>query len=154
MKKRLLFVLLISLGLLTLVGCGKNKESESGYSLTFDGVKIVPGETIDMSKFKKEYDTFEEPDCALGGKGYNYTFEELEISATEKGKVYSIYFIDPNLKTDEGIALGDSVSDVKKAYGDKDVKDNMLSYEKAKVELNFTIESDMVTGIEYRYTGE
>ena len=133
MKKKFFMGLLIVIGLLTIVGCGKEKKEEA-FSLTFDGVKLVPGETVDMSKFKKEYDTFEEPDCALGGKGYNYTFDELEISATEKGMIYSIYFIDPNLKTEEGIAKGDEVSKVKKAYGDKEVKDGMLTYEKGKVE--------------------
>ncbi len=148
MKKSVLFVLLISVLLLT-VGCGKDNKKEEGYGLTFDGVKVVPGEKIDISKFKKEYETSEVPNCALGGKGVNYTFEELEISTSEDGTVYSIYVIDPNIKTDEGIYLGDTVETVKEKYGKADLLSGIITYKKGGVELTFVIDKDKVVGIEY-----
>jgi len=147
MKKSLLFILLVSVMLLT-IGCGKDKKEE-GYGLTFDGVKIVPGEKIDISKFKKEYEKSEVPDCALGGKGINYTFEELEISTNEEGIVYSIYVIDPNVKTDEGVYLGDEVKTVKEKYGNADLLSGIMTYSRGGVELTFVIDKDKVIGIEY-----
>ena len=150
MKKKLLLVLLISACLLTIVGCGKKDEKkEDSYKIEFAGVNITPGETLDLKKINKEYDKSEVPDCALGGKGLVYTFEELEISTNEENKIYSVYFIDPNMKTKEGIALGDEVSAVKKAYGDKEIKDGVLKYSKGKVEINFNISNDVVDSIEY-----
>ncbi len=154
MKKRLLLVLLISVGLLTLVGCGKKEETKESFEITFDGVNITPGETIDASIFKKEYHKSEEPDCAFGGKGINYTFDELEVSTNEAGKVYSVYIMDPNVGTKEGVYLGDEVSKVTKAYGDKEIKDNLLVYKKGHVEIDFNIDRDVVEGIEYRYVEE
>lgn len=156
MKKKILFIMLISACLLTFVGCGKKEEEkkEESYKIEFDGVNITPGETIDPSKFKKEYNKSEEPDCAFGGKGINYTFEELEVSTNENGRVYSVYIMDPNVGTTEGVYLGDEVSKVTKTYGDKEVKDNLLTYTKGNVEINFNIDRDIVEGIEYRYVGE
>ena len=150
MKKRLLFVLLISACLLTVVGCGKKEEKkEDTYKIEFAGVNVTPGEKLDVKKINKDYDKSEVPDCAFGGKGIIYTFEEVEISTNEEGKIYSVYFISPNMKTTEGISLGDEVSAVKKAYGDKEIKDGVLKYSKGKVEIDFNISNDTVDSIEY-----
>ena len=109
MKKKLLFVLLISVCLLTVIGCGKKEEKKETFKVEFAGVDVTPGEKLDISKINKDYDKSEVPDCALGGKGIVYTFEEVEISTSEEGKIFSVYFIDPNMKTEEGISLGDDI---------------------------------------------
>jgi len=149
MKKRLLLVLLISIGLLTIISCGK-KEEES-FKVMYEGNNITPGETLDISKFKNPYDKSEVPDCALGGTGIMYTFDDLEISTNEKNKIYSVYFINPNFKTEEGIALGDSKEDLLKAYEGIEVSkgEDTLVYKKGKVEINFVISDNKVYSIEY-----
>ena len=151
MKKRLLLVLLISIGLLTIISCGKKEEKkEEIYAITYDGVKLVPGEKVEMSKFTEEYEKAEEPNCALGGKGYTYTFEELEIATKEDGTLYSIYVFGPNVKTDEGIYIGDEVNKVKDVYGKAEVESGLITYKKGEVELSFVIDRDKVLGIEYK----
>lgn len=149
MKKKLLLLLLISIGLLTIVSCGK-KEEES-FEIKYEGINITPGETLDISKFKNTYDKSEVPDCALGGKGIMYAFDDLEISTNDKNLIYSVYFLNPNYKTAEGIALGDSKDAVIKAYGDKASKSDNgdLLYQKGKVEISFIFDNDKVTSIEY-----
>jgi len=149
MKKRILLVLLISIGLLTILSCGK-KETEESFEIKFEGINVTPGETLDINKFKNTYDKSEVPDCALGGTGVMYTFDDLEISTNEKNLIYSVYFINPNFKTTEGIALGDSKDDVIKAYGEAASKgEDSLLYKKGKVEINFNFSNDKVESIEY-----
>jgi len=151
MKKKLLFVLLISVCLLTVIGCGKKEEKIETFKVEFAGVDVTPGEKLDISKINKDYDKSEVPDCALGGKGIVYTFEEVEISTSEEGKIFSVYFIDPNMKTEEGISLGDDISKVKEAYGNKDFSEGEdgLIYKKGNVEVSFVISDDKVYSIEY-----
>ncbi len=147
MKKKLL-VVLISICLLTVCACGK-KEEKDLFKLNYSGVNIIPGEKLDISKIKKEYEKSEVPDCAFGGKGIVYTFEDLEISTNEEGLIYSVYFISPNMKTEEGISLGDEVSKVKEVYKEITEEDGLIKCKKDKVEIDFNINNDIVDGIEY-----
>ena len=147
MKKKLLIVL-ISICLLTVCACGKKEEKDS-FKLEFAGVNIIPGEKLDISKIKKEYEKSEVPDCAFGGKGIVYTFEDLEISTNEEGLIYSVYFISPNMKTEEGISLGDEVSKLKEVYKEITEEDGLIKCKKDKVEIDFNINNDIVDGIEY-----
>ena len=147
MKKKLL-VVLISICLLTVCACGK-KEEKDLFKLNYSGVNIIPGEKLDISKIKKEYEKSEVPDCAFGGKGIVYTFEDLEISTNEEGLIYSVYFISPNMKTEEGISLGDEVSKLKEVYKEITEEDGLIKCKKDKVEIDFNINNDIVDGIEY-----
>lgn len=151
MKKRVLSLLLISVCLLTLIGCGKKEEEtnkEESIKIEYDGVNITPGEKLKIDKISKDYDKSEVPDCAFGGKGIIYTFDDLEISTNEDDLIYSVYFIDPNMKTLEGISLGDSFDSVKEKYKGTE-SDGVYKYSKGKVEIDFTINGDIVSSIEY-----
>ncbi len=148
MKKSLLCLVLISVLLLTVVGCKKEKGVES-YKIEFEGVNITPGEKLYLDKIKKDYDKSEVPDCAFGGKGIVYTFDDLEISTNEEGLIYSVYFISPNMKTEEGISLGDEGSKVKDTYDECNEDDEILKCSKGKVEIDFNISNDYIEGIEY-----
>ena len=149
MKKSLLLLLLVTGCLLTVIGCKKEKDSIESFKIEFAGVNITPGEKLDLKKIKKDYDKAEVPDCAFGGTGLVYTFDDLEISTNEDGKIYSVYFISPNIKTEEGISLGDEVSKVKEAYEDYSEEKGLIKTTKGNVGIDFNINEDFVESIEY-----
>mgnify|MGYP002859535253 CR=1 FL=1 len=148
MKKCLLCLVLISITLLSIVGCKKESEVEY-YKISFEGSDITPGQKINLDKIKKGYDKSEVTDCAFGEKGIVYTFEDLEISTNEDGLIYSVYFISSNMKTTEGVSLGDEKSKINKNYSECVEDDETLKCSKGRVEIDFNINNDSISGIRY-----
>lgn len=148
MKKKSLLVLLLSVGLLLLVGCGKEKEES--FEVSLNEVNITPGTKLNADTINEEYDYSEVPDCAFGGKGIVYTFNDVEISTKEDGTIYSVYYLNANAKTKEGLSISDEVSRIKELYGDPDKNENnQMIYKKGKVQLVIDLSNNYVGGIEY-----
>ncbi len=149
MKKKLLFVLILGVSLLCLVGCGKEKK-ESAFEVLLNGVDVTPGNKFNAQKIDEDYDYSEVPDCAFGGKGIIYTYKDIEISTKEDGTIYSVYFLNANAKTKEGLSVSDEVEKAKEIYGEPDREENnQLIYKKGKVELTINLGNSYVGGIEY-----
>ena len=149
MKKKTLLILILSIGLLCLVGCGKEKK-ESAFKVEFKGADITPGATFDSKNIEADYNYSEVPDCAFGGKGIIYTYEDIEISMKEDKTIYSVYFVTPEVKTKEGLSISDEVAKVKKLYGEPDKNENnQMVYRRGNIELTININNDYVGGIEY-----
>ena len=124
------------------------------FVFTYEGANIIPAEPFDPSVLPAAASVYEVPSCALEGTDNLYNYESFEITAFNDGNgevVYSIYFIDPNLTTTEGLALGDSLEKVVELYGDgyEDLNGELV-YTCLNTQLRLIVEGDVVVSIEYR----
>lgn len=131
-----------------------NGGAEATFSIKYDNVEIVPGTEFKEDAISKEFTKSEIPSCAFDGIDKVYTYDNLEIivaSVNGKDTVYSVYFIDDEVETAEGVKITDTKDKMIEKYGSdyKEGLGNKYTYTKGNVELSFTIESDVVTGIEY-----
>lgn len=133
---------------------GKQKEEKGAFSFLYEGVTLIPGEAFDQSVLGGYAGVSEVPSCAFDGNDRVYNYEKFELTAyiEENGeRIYSIYFIDPNLPTTEGLCLGDSVDDMKAFYGeDCETNGTSCNYTRGNTVLSIIIQNDIVVGIEYR----
>lgn len=172
MKK--LSILLVAL-MLFLTGCGsKGEESSvkagadkgsskeasdtaktSGYVFEANGVTIAMNAEAKpiLKSLGKEQDYFEAKSCAFEDMDRTYTYSGFELKTyTLKGVEYvqSILFTDDSVSTKEGISIGSSVEELKKAYGDKGTESlGLYTYEQGKTKMSFITENDKVTSVEY-----
>ena len=99
----------------------EQKEENGTFSLLYEGVTLIPGEVFDESSLGEYSGVSEVPSCAFDGNDRVYNYEMFELTAYidgDKERIYSIYFIDPNLPTTEGLRMGDTVDDMKSLYGE------------------------------------
>ena len=123
-----------------------------------EGVKLIPGNPFDPSVLPEANDLFEVPSCAIEGTDNVYSYDAFELTAYNDGNgevIYSIYLLDPNVTTAEGLYLGDDRATVEKLYGtDYTDNDGELVYTKGSTELRIILEDDLVSSIEYRMVTE
>ncbi len=128
------------------------------YCFNFEGVDIIPGEAFDATQLPEAASVYEVPSCALVGTDNLYNYETFEVTAFNEGNgefVYSIYFIDPNLTTNEGLALGDGMDKVVELYGEGyENLDGELVYTAMNTQLRLIVENDVVVSIEFRMVTE
>ncbi|MDE5588016.1 MAG: hypothetical protein K2J60_02600 [Acetatifactor sp.] len=133
--------------------CGKQKE-EGAFSFVYEGVTLTPGEFFDQSALPGYSDVAEVPSCAFDGNDKVYDYEVFELTAyiEEDGeRVYSVYFIDPNMPTTEGLCLGDTVDDMKSLYGEGyEAEGTACTYTRGETLLIIITRNDIVVSIEYR----
>ena len=133
---------------------GNRKEEEGAFNFLYEGVTLTPGEIFDSSALEGYAGVSEVPSCAFDGSDrvYNYELFELTAYIGEDGeRVYSIYFIDPNLPTTEGLCLGDSVEDMKALYGEGyEQNGTAYVYTRGDSLLSVVTQNEVVIGIEYR----
>ena len=131
-----------------------DKKEKSAFRFQYEGVTMIPGEVFDQSALGGDYEFSEVPSCAFDGNDRVYTYEKFEVQTYVDGdqeRIYSIYFIDPNLPTPEGLCLGDSADDVKSLYGeDYETIGNSYEYKGGNTVLTVITQNDMVVSIEYR----
>lgn len=136
------------------LGQGEPKEEEGVFGFLYEGVTLVPGEIFDPSVLPGYSGLSEVPSCAFDGNDnvYNYELFELTAYIEEDGeRVYSIYFIDPNLPTTEGLCLGDTADAMKSLYGEGyEAEGTACIYTRGNTLLSIIVENDIVKGIEYR----
>lgn len=129
-------------------------QTEEGYSFTLQGIKLVPGAVFDESKMPENYGKFEVPSCAIEGSDILYNYEVVEVTVFDAGEepvIYSIYLLDANTSTDEGLYLGDDVATVESIYGTDYKEDGTaMVYEKGNTQLRILIDNGAVFNIEYR----
>jgi len=128
------------------------------FCFAYEGVDIIPGEAFDAAALPEAASVYEVPSCALEGTDNVYNYELFEVTAFDEGEgefVYSIYFIDPNLTTGEGLALGDDLAKVVELYGEGyEDMDGELVYTNMNTQLRLILENDVVVSIEYRMVTE
>lgn len=124
------------------------------FAFTYDDVEIIPGEPFDASKLPEAHSVYQVPSCALEGTDNVYSYTTFEVTAFDEGNgeyVYSIYFLDPNLTTNEGLALGDDFAKAAELYGDSyEEVDGEYVYTRANTQLRLIVENNAIVSIEFR----
>ena len=167
---RKIFALTLAvLMLLALAACGKDANTptttasgnkppvvdpDNSFCFTYEGVKLIPGAVFDGSKLPA-VESADNPDCVGSGKFTTYYHDpDMELTTNTNGGhelIYSIYIVDPNCSTDEGLYLGDTAQQVTQLYGEDCEKDEGLwTYRKGNTLLVILIEDDLVTSIEFK----
>lgn len=137
------------------VSAQKGKEEEEGvFGFLYEGVTLIPGEVFDSFVLGECSGVSEVPSCAFDGNDRVYNYETFELTAYidgEEERIYSIYFIDPNLPTTEGLCLGDDVDNMKSLYGENyEAAGNAYDYTRGNTVLSIVTQNDIVFSIEYR----
>lgn len=144
------------------VDMGKEKEEtttegttdEGVFSFTFEGIELVPGDSFDASKLPEAQSVFTVPSCALEGTDNVYSYGTFEVTAYNEGNgehIYSIYFVDANITTNEGLAIGDSRDKVIELYGENYTDNNgEFTYKKGDTLLVIIFQNDNVLSIDIR----
>ena len=177
--KKLIYILLSLVLLLSLAACGgaetppakvdtpapsdttpveTEKKPEEAFFFLTEGVKLIPGAAFDPSLLPDANDVFQVPSCAIEGTDDVYSYDAFELTAYNDGTgpvIYSIYLLDPNITTEEGLYLGDDRATVESIYGtDYADNDGELVYTKGATELRIILEEDLAASIEYRMVTE
>ena len=176
MKKFLVMVLAAAM-LLSLCACGADTTEASnattpsdgnvtpsttpiGYTYTYNGSQF--GVDMDMSivleKLGEPKDKEEMNSCAFGGKNVRYYYNSIQITTTDDQgyeRIYSIYLEDDMVNTEKNICAGNTVDQVKAAYGEPSEKssETCLVYDKDGMFLRFNLDGDKVSTIEYTLLG-
>lgn len=162
--KVLVLVILLIGNLVFLTACGEEKSSSSSsssetktkasLSIEYNGVNVVPGTKFDESRISDNAEISEIPSCAFDGVDKVYNYPNVEITVAEVNgtpTVYSVYFKDDTISTNEGVKISDSKDLMLEKYGEnyKNTLSSKYDYTKENVELSFIVENDIITGIEY-----
>ena len=98
-------------------------------------------------------DIFEAPSCAFDGIDITYFYPGFELTTyPENGEehVLSVVFTDDSVTTPEGVYLGGTLENIKKAYGEDFTQNGgQLAYSKGQGSLVFSFENDVIAGIVY-----
>ena len=124
------------------------------YSFTAEGAELIPGTAFDPAVLPEAASQYTVPSCAIEGTDNVYNYETFEVTAYNDGSgevIYSIYIIDPNITTPEGLALGDSLDRVVELYGEG-YQQNGTAYEYSSegTMLSLIVQGDTAASIEYR----
>lgn len=128
------------------------------FAFLYEDAALCPGEAFDPTALPEATSTYRVPSCALEGTDNVYNYGTFEVTAYDEGKgeyIYSVYFLDPNLKTPEGLALGDTAAKARELYGeDYETQQTALVYTRGNTQLILIVQQDSVVSIEYRLVVE
>lgn len=132
-------------------------QTAACYGFVFQDTELVPGNCLAAEKLPMPQYTYRQTNTIWGGEDTFYNFVDIEVIVYNNGAssvIRSIVVISPNLKTPEGLSLGDSTEQVIKLYGNNYVEDGdqwLFSVENTC--LAVLIQDGLVAGIEYHLTG-
>lgn len=125
------------------------------FAFAVDGVTLMPGAAFDAAQLPQPDSVYEVPSCAIEGTDNVYNYGGFEVTAFQDKdgeKIYSVYFLDANLTTAEGLALGDSVDKLVSLYGDGyAVNGTEYYYVRGETILSVLVQGDVIISIEYRW---
>ena len=128
-------------------------NSEKTIKLEYEGKDMTPGAVFSRDIFGEEVTYSEVPSCAGQGTDKVYNYGSYEITAYQDGDqeiIYSVYFIDDQITTTEGVKISDDSSVMLEKYGENyEQTGNQYTYTSGNVELSFIVENDFITSITY-----
>ena len=129
------------------------ESGTTAIKLEFEGKDMTPGAVFSRDTFGQESSYSEVPSCAGQGTDRVYNYGSYEITAYQDGeqeKIYSVYFIDDQITTTEGVKISDDKSVMIEKYGENyEQTGNQYKYTSGNVELAFIVENDFITSITY-----
>lgn len=158
--KKIISLILAMLMLLTFAGCGGNGDDtsspkEAGYTFTANGVKIAMSDEASaiISALGDPISYTEETSCAFEGLDKTYYYGGFYLTTypeNDKDYVFSVWFQDDSVETEEGLYIGSSKADVERIYGAEGVSgDNSYVYTKGSSKLTVILTNDVVSSIQY-----
>ena len=157
--KKLLIYLLLAATVLSFTACKKEEtpadDNGKTYTFTSGTTKITVGADVApiLTSLGKWNDNDESPSCAFEGLDKIYVYSGFEIYTQpnkEKDFVYMIRLFDDTVATEEGIRIGTAKEAVIAAYGTAtQASDTNLRYDAKGMYLQFSLESGVVTSIQY-----
>lgn len=154
--KRISLILLAAVMLLSFVGCGADNpdSQEENFSFTYNGTQITLGAEaapiIDALGEPRSYT--EEPSCAFDGMDKTYYYGSFYFSTyplNDKDFVYSFWFVDDSVATEDGVRIGNTQADVELAYGvDCFNGTNTYTQSAGKSKLTIILIDGLVTSIQ------
>ncbi len=131
----------------------------SGWAYTFetdDGVVIAMDQDVSevLARLGRAESYYEAESSSRQGKEKVFTYAGFELSTYPSGGsdyVKSIWFLDQETVTPEGIHIGSAIDEMKEAYGDGYTEENgKYEYVSEDGILAFYTKKDTVSGIEYK----
>lgn len=132
MKKRI-FTAVILAAVLVFTGCAK-KDSTAAFGFNNGELTLTPGDKFDVEADSLSETTayMEAASCYFDGLDKVFTYEGYEVTTFPKEDgdyIQDINVSSETIKTDKGIGVGSSLSDVESAYGnDYTVSGKMYEY--------------------------
>ena len=119
-----------------------NTESDDGFNLTYNGVRIsLDAEAEPLVKaLGKDYMYTENPSCAYVGIDFTYDYKSFILYAQDRSGKVVINTVEVRDDTVDcgGIKIGQTLDDVKKVYGEPStVEEFGIKYTKNGKELQF-----------------
>lgn len=156
--KRISIFLLAVIMLFSLAGCGATEpdQQEENFSFTYNGTKIMLGAeaTSILNALGEPRSYTEAPSCAFDGMDKTYYYGSFYLSTyPTDGKyyVYSIWFADDSVATNDGIRIGTTKAQVEAICGaDCFNGTNMYSQTLGNSKLTILMEDGMVSSIQYK----
>lgn len=156
MKKLNIWITVIAL-LLCLVGCGGTQveEQDGGYTFTYNSCKIaMNADAAPVVEALGEPQTYtEETSCAFEGLDKTYCYGSFYLSTYPlegKDYVYSVWFVDDSVATEEGVRIGNTQAEVEAAYGaDCFGGANVCNLTKGETRLTIILTDGVVSSIQY-----
>lgn len=128
--------------------------NEEKFFFEYEGVKLVPGADFDPTALPEADSVFEVPSCAIEGTDNVYSYPPFELTAYNDGTgevIYSIYLLDPDTPTMEGLYVGDDLTRLTELYGTDYIEnDTELTFTKGDTTLNVILDGETIISIEYR----
>ena len=135
-----------------------SQESKDVYQFQAEDKTVQLGVDFASLNMPKEKDYAEMESCVFAGLDKEYTYDHYVISTYPEGetdKVKSVYFLDEEVQTAEGVKIGDTYERMVEVYGENyQNSDNQYTYEKEKTQIIFLIEDNVISQIEYNYVTE
>ena len=132
-----------------------NTPTEDVFTFEDNGKEIPLGAEYASLNLGEANDYYEVQSCAFDGMDKIYTFDHYEVHTypeADTDKVLTVYFLDDQVSTTEGVKIGDSLDVMTENYGsDYEQLDTQYTYSKGQTQLKFIVENNVITSIEYTY---
>ena len=130
-------------------------EQEPGFVFTCEGVELTPGQAFDAAALPEANSVYQVPSCAIEGTDNVYNYGTIEVTAFDDGNgevIYSVYIMDANTPTNEGLYIGDTLDHIVAAYGEDYTREgNQITYQKGDTLLIIILGGEYVQSIDFRW---
>lgn len=155
--KKISILLLSAVMLSILTGCAPSDPAprQEGFTFTYNGIQITPdadaAPVIEALGEPKSYT--EEPSCAFDGMDKTYYYGSFYLSTYPldgTDHIYSIWFADDSVATDEGIRIGSTQAQVEDIYGANCFQgSNACTQTQGDSKLTILLTDGLVSSIQY-----